>query len=199
MRSYRQDSCPSTRIQMGRPFDKIRLTTSLDSLPHPPKIMRLTTRNLVQLYRSTFHQLPVSSRPVPSTAPTRTNGQAGSQFCINYVVKEEPCPPCHLFFKLYMNGRHITSWGINPRIKTAGRAEKALYEPSQRWNQEENGVVFKQEGIEARYFHFVSSQPEQSVAEDGGVIEVQVFRAKGRKRRAAKLDQYRHQEKYGIT
>lgn len=98
-----------------------------------------------------------------------------------------------------MNGRHITSWGINPRIKRAGRAEKALYEPSERWDQEENGVVFKQEGIEARYFHFVGGQPPKSVADDGGVIEVRVFRAKGRKRRAATLDQYRQQEKYGIT
>lgn len=74
-----------------------------------------------------------------------------------------------------------------------------MYEPSERWDREENGVMFKPEGIEARYFHFVGGQPEKSVAEDGGVIEVRVFRAKGRKRRAATLDQYRQQEKYGIT
>lgn len=98
-----------------------------------------------------------------------------------------------------MNGRHITSWGINPRIKSNGRVEKALYEPSNRWDQEENGVMFKQEGIEARYFYFVSNQQELSIADDGGLIEVQVFRAKGRKRRAANLDRYRQQDKYGIT
>lgn len=115
------------------------------------------------------------------------------------MVEREPSPPSHLFFKLHMNGRHITSWGINPKIKTKGRVEKALYEPCSRWNQEENGLVFKQEGIEARYFYFVSDQQQTSVADDGGLIEVHVFRAKGRKRRAAKLDQYRQLDKYGIT
>lgn len=125
--------------------------------------------------------------------------QKGAQFWIEYDVEHNSIPPAFLFFKLYMNGRHITSWGINPRIKTGGQVEKALYEPSERWDHEENGVILKQNGIEARYFHFVAGQQEQSVAEDGGLIEVQVFRAKGRKRRAAKLDQYRHQEQYGIA
>lgn len=124
---------------------------------------------------------------------------AGAQFCIEYVVENEPCPPSYLFFKLYMNGRHITSWGIDPKVKSQGRVEKALYEPCDRWNQEENGLVFKQEGIEARYFYFVSDQQQLSVADDGGLVEVHVFRAKGRKRRAAKLEQYRQMDKYGIT
>lgn len=130
---------------------------------------------------------------------SRTDSLPGSQFWINYVVENEPPPPSYLFFKLHMNGRHITSWGINPRIKSQGCVEKALYEPCDRWNQEESGVVFKQEGIEARYFYFVSDQQQLSVADDGGLIEVHVFRAKGRKRRAAKLDHYRQLDKYGIT
>ncbi|ROW11637.1 hypothetical protein VPNG_05569 [Cytospora leucostoma] len=123
----------------------------------------------------------------------------GAQFWINYVVEQNPLPLAFLFFKLYMNGRHITSWGIDPRIKTDGQVEKALYEPSKRWDHEEDGIILKQNGIEARYFHFVAGQQETSIAEDGGLIEVQVFRAKGRKRRAAKLDQYRQQEQYGIA
>lgn len=123
----------------------------------------------------------------------------GAQFWLNYVVERDAFPDGHLFFKLYMNGRHITSWGINPRIKSNGRVEKALYEPSNRWDREEGGVVFKQEGIEARYFYFVSDQQELSIADEGGLIEVQVFRAKGRKRRATNLDRYRQQDKYGIT
>lgn len=98
-----------------------------------------------------------------------------------------------------MNGRHITSWGINPKIKSQGQVEKALYQPSERWDHEENGVMLNPDGIEARYFYFVSDQQQLSIADDGGLIEVHVFRAKGRKRRAAKLEQYRHMEKYGIT
>ncbi|PSR80594.1 hypothetical protein BD289DRAFT_61871 [Coniella lustricola] len=118
----------------------------------------------------------------------------GAHFFIKYVVHEAPPPTCHLFFKLYMNGRHITSWGINTVVKSHGCTEKALYEPSDRWSREANGVVFKQQGIEARYFYFTDSREELSAAADGGLIEVQVFRAKGRRRRAAKLDQYRHQD-----
>lgn len=129
----------------------------------------------------------------------QTDSSPGSQFWISYVVEREPYPSSHLFFKLHMNGRHITSWGIDPKIKSQGRVEKALYEPCDRWIQEENGVVFKQEGIEARYFYFVSNQQQLPVADDGGLIEVHVFRAKGRKRRAARLDQYRQMDKYGIT
>ncbi|KAI1746399.1 hypothetical protein F4680DRAFT_401281 [Xylaria scruposa] len=40
---------------------------------------------------------------------------------------------------------------------------------------------------------------KKSIAEDGGIIEVQVFRCKGRKRIALELDPYRNQERYGIT
>ncbi|KAF3770692.1 hypothetical protein M406DRAFT_240032, partial [Cryphonectria parasitica EP155] len=142
---------------------------------------------------------PAHASGTDSTVSVYVPSLPGAQFWINYVVKTPPSPPGHLFFKLYMNGRHITSWGINPSIKSHGRAEKALYEPSDRWDQEEDGVVFKQEGIEARYFYFTGNQQELSAADNGGLIEVQAFRAKGRKRRAAKLDQYRVQDKYGIT
>ncbi|CAN8095540.1 unnamed protein product [Discula destructiva] len=123
----------------------------------------------------------------------------GSQFWIKYVVECAPSSSSHLFFKLYMNGRHITSWGINTRTKSKGHVEKALYAPCDRWDQEDNGVVFKPEGIEARYFYFVSDQQQPSIADDGGLIEVHVFRAKGRKRRAAKLDQYRQMDRYGVA
>lgn len=123
----------------------------------------------------------------------------GAQFIIKYAIHQAPSPTCHLFFKLYMNGRHITSWGINPIVKSHGCTEKALYEPSDRWSHEENGVVLKRQGIESRYFYFTDNQQELSAAADGGLIEVQVFRAKGRRRRAAKLVQYRHQDKYGIS
>lgn len=159
-------------------------------------------QSIHQCCRYMFHlylvRYSLSSQPPTSTLHL-TKTPTGAQFWINYVVERNSFPAGHLFFKLYMNGRHITSWGINPRIKSSGRVEKALYEPSARWDQEENGVLFKQDGIEARYFYFVSDQQEMSIADDGGLIEVEVFRAKGRKRRAATLDRHRQQDKYGIT
>lgn len=97
-----------------------------------------------------------------------------------------------------MNGRHITSWGVNPKNKSSGCVDRALYEPSERWDQEQDGIVFKERGIEARNFFFIDRQ-QLSIAEDGGLIEVQAFRARGRKRKAAKLDRYRLQDRYGVT
>jgi hypothetical protein len=81
----------------------------------------------------------------------------------------------------------------------SGRVIRALYEPSERWHYKENDVAFKRDGIETRYFHFMPGPEKSSIAEDGGLIEVQVFRAKGRRRRAARLEQFRSQEQYGIA
>ncbi|KAI1806364.1 hypothetical protein F4811DRAFT_510718 [Daldinia bambusicola] len=52
-----------------------------------------------------------------------------------------------------------------------------------------------------RYFHFVHDLENLPTSEDGGLIEVQVFRCRGRRRIAVELDSYSHapQEHYGIT
>lgn len=42
-------------------------------------------------------------------------------------------------------------------------------------------------------------QERKSVAEDGGLVEIQVFRAKDRRPRAPRLEQFRGQEMYGIA
>lgn len=98
-----------------------------------------------------------------------------------------------------MNGRAITSWGVDPLLQPSGSVKRALYEPSQRWHYEENGQITRREGIEARYFYFLPASKKTSVAEDGGLIEVQIFRAQGRRRRAPILASYRSQELYGIV
>lgn len=59
--------------------------------------------------------------------------------------------------------------------------------------------MLKQDGIESRHFYFLPTTHTASVAEDGGLIEIQVFRSKGRKRRTPNLTQYRSQETYGIA
>ena len=98
-----------------------------------------------------------------------------------------------------MNGSHITSWGINPRVKTNGTISRALYEPSDRWHYKEDGVLLKRDGVEARSFHFAAKLEERPIAEEGGTIEIRVFRCHGRRRRAARLDHFRCQDRYGIT
>ncbi len=113
-----------------------------------------------------------------------------AKFFFNYTINKVPADQKYLFFKVYMNGRHIVSWGVDLRKVSSGSTFRALYEPSDH---------FQQRGIEARHFRFVSGPQNQSVADDGGLIEFQVFRAKGRNGRAARLDECRLQEKYGIA
>ncbi|KAI0124344.1 hypothetical protein BJ170DRAFT_674239 [Xylariales sp. AK1849] len=125
----------------------------------------------------------------------------GEQFWLKYNVIRSPNPAAYLYFKMLMNGRLITSWGVltddekndPPQRQISGTVVRALYEPGERWRN--RGMV----GIETRYFHFMPGLEKRSVAEDGGLIEVQVFRSKGRRRRAPNMAEFRHQERYGIA
>jgi hypothetical protein len=128
-----------------------------------------------------------------------TNLSPGEQFWLRYLINQSPPPSRCIFFKMAMNGRHIASWGINTNIRSTGSVVRALYQPADKWgcpfNQDETDCP----GIETRYFHFTPGLEKRSIADDGGLIEVQVFRCKGRKRIATKLDAYRNQELYGIA
>ncbi|KAH6890023.1 hypothetical protein B0T10DRAFT_45500 [Thelonectria olida] len=123
----------------------------------------------------------------------------GSQFGVDYSVSKAPEHPCHLYFKMFLNGRNITNWGTNPASQASGSVTRALFEPDDRWHYKENGVVLKRDGVEARCFYFLPPSSSTSVAEDGGLVEVQIFRSRGRKRRAPVLGQHRGQERYGIA
>ncbi|KAK8135886.1 hypothetical protein PG984_003826 [Apiospora sp. TS-2023a] len=124
----------------------------------------------------------------------------GEQFWLKYSSS-------HLYFKMLMNGRPITSWGIsmksdkdgNPERPIRGTVVRALYEPRAQSQDKDLGTGAREIGIETRYFHFMAGLDKKSAAEDGGLIEVQIFRSKGRKRRAPKLPEFRDQDRYGIT
>lgn len=75
---------------------------------------------------------------------------------------------------------------------------RALYEPGTQPQDKDLGTGAREIGIETRYFHFMEGLDKKSAAEDGGLIEVQIFRSKGRKRRAPKLPEFREQDRYGI-
>ncbi|KAI1414243.1 hypothetical protein F5Y13DRAFT_159071 [Hypoxylon sp. FL1857] len=99
---------------------------------------------------------------------------------------------------MFINGHHTVSWGIDANSCSAGSVSRSLYEPSERFRDENGNPVV---GIETRYFRFKHGLDKTSVAEDGGLIEIQVFRCRGRKRIAVVLDPYphRHEERYGIA
>ncbi|KAI0415403.1 hypothetical protein F5X98DRAFT_388887 [Xylaria grammica] len=123
----------------------------------------------------------------------------GEQFWLRYLINQSPPPSRCIFFKMTMNGRHISSWGINTNKRSSGIVVRALYRPEDKQGDACGHKDAGFPGIETRYFHFMPGLDKKSVAEDGGIIEVQVFRCKGRKRIALELDAYRNQERYGIT
>ena len=124
---------------------------------------------------------------------------AGIRFFLKYAI-EPPHPQGQLFyFKLFMNGRHISSWGVNPRTNPRGQVLRGLFEPDGMWSfSDNNRITLKRSGIESRPFLFTPDIDGKSAADDGGLIEVRIFRANARKRRAPDLITFRSQERYGI-
>ena len=90
-----------------------------------------------------------------------------------------------------MNARPIAAWGIDPSVRQKGKVVKSLWAPCDFYED--------QVGFEGRNFVFLPGQEFKSVAEDGGLIEIQAFRATARRARAPRLEEFRFQENYGIA
>ncbi|KAL7625598.1 hypothetical protein AAE478_004818 [Parahypoxylon ruwenzoriense] len=124
------------------------------------------------------------------------------RFWLRYIVNQSSLPSTFIFFKMFVNGHHTVSWGIDTNTCSGGSVSRSLYEPSDghkdRSDDPHSPAIV---GIETRSFHFVPGLSEKTAAEDGGFIEVQVFRCRARKRIAPILNQYphRHPERYGIS
>ncbi len=117
---------------------------------------------------------------------------AGTPFAINYTINSAPPAPCkYIFFRLFMNARPIAAWGIDPHVRQKGKVVKSLWAPCKLYED--------QVGFEGRNFVFLPGQEFKSVAEDGGLIEIQAFRATARRARAPRLEEFRFQENYGIA
>lgn len=136
-----------------------------------------------------------------STFPeVSTNIVAGARFWLRYSIVEAAAAisPWY-YFKLSMNGRLITSWGANSTTKPSGQVMRGLFDPSERWNYKDYGTVYKNNGTEARPFFFAKEDTERSAAEDGGLIEVLVYRARGRRRRMPNPEEFKSQDRWGIV
>jgi hypothetical protein len=76
---------------------------------------------------------------------------------------------------------------------------RSLFEPDGAWRVSENSrTILRQSGVESRPFLFTPEIGGRSAADDGGLIEIRIFRAKGRRRRAPSLETFRPQQQYGI-
>jgi hypothetical protein len=126
----------------------------------------------------------------------------GTRFWIRYNIEEWAATQSQwYFFKLFMNGRQVTTWGAHSRKDSCGQIMKGLFDPSDLWNYEHDGVMYKNMGLEQRsfFFTFEKQNNQRSAATDGGLIEIKVYRARGRSRRMPAPAEFRSQDDYGIT
>lgn len=95
-----------------------------------------------------------------------------AQFWISYSIAP-PYPPKGLFyFKLFLNGAHVVSWGVSEEENYVGKTIFGLFSTT-------DGPVGYGD-LEKRAFCFGSQEAEEDVTQD--VLEIRVFRSNGRKR-----------------
>lgn len=92
-----------------------------------------------------------------------------SQFWLNYHISPPHPPGAVFYFKLYLDGTHLVSWGISERDNYAGKTMFGLFVADNAWGE-----------IEKRVFCFGNNMNNARVE---GMLELRVFRAKGRSRR----------------
>ena len=104
-----------------------------------------------------------------------------SQFWLSYSISP-PYPPRMLYyFKLYINGTHIVSWGSGEKDGFEGKAMFGLFDPGP--------APFEHSEIERRSLCF--GPDNGSTTENlNDFIEVKVFRSRGRKRTEPQLESF---------
>lgn len=83
------------------------------------------------------------------------------------------------------------AWGVDITSDTHGRISLSLWLPGPLYD----GMP----GVEKRNLIFLPGQENKSIAEDGGLIEIQAFRASTRRSRAPVLDEFRYYDNYGVA
>ncbi|RYP50636.1 hypothetical protein DL769_010924 [Monosporascus sp. CRB-8-3] len=172
----------------------------LNEYPHPDSV---SVRLKKVALKDAENEGTSNTDPTPKKANPRVSvyvpSPPGEQFWLRYAITQWPPPSRYIYFKIFMNGHQVSSWGINTAHNVTGSLSRALFKPGDRWKDKYGDIDTSQVGIEARYFSFMLGQDEKSVAEDGGTVEVHVYRANARRPIAPKLDEYRSQERYGIA
>ena len=126
-----------------------------------------------------FSPTPVLIEPNQSLVSVYVPTYPSSQFWLSYSISP-PHPPHALFyFKLFLNDSHVVSWGCGKEDEFKGRTMFGLY----RAGEYQQGKP----GIEKRVFCFASEDSGSrkgfgSRDRLGDVMEVRVYRARGRKR-----------------
>ncbi|KAL9602815.1 MAG: hypothetical protein Q9179_002417 [Wetmoreana sp. 5 TL-2023] len=99
-----------------------------------------------------------------------------SQFWLSYSISAPHPPKALYFFKFFINGSCVVSWGCGEENEFKGRTMYGLYDSGERWMGEP--------GVDVMGFSFASDAVTQDSTNNmlGRAMEVRVYRARGRKR-----------------
>lgn len=109
----------------------------------------------------------------------------GSQFWITYSISPPYPPKALYYFKLFLRNKCIVSWGCGSEHGYRGRTMFALYGSGESWMGES--------GVERRALCFNSNAKKGVVIHEDSndVMEIQIFRARGRQRILPDLQDFR--------
>lgn len=107
-----------------------------------------------------------------------------SQFWLSYNISAPHPPKALYYFKFFINDACVVSWGCGEENGFKGKTMYGLYDSGERWMGEP--------GVDARVFSFAneSTTHRRMNSNLGQVMEVRVYRARGRKRTKPKLEDF---------
>ena len=133
--------------------------------------------------------LLVSDKGVASVyIPTYPN----SRFWLCYSISPPYPPKAFYYFKLYLNGVCVQSWGCGEEDKYKGKTMFGVFDSGE--------VFFGERAVEKRNLCFVSEESavkkvdkvKDFIDSSKDVMEVKVFRSKGRKRIRPEMEPFVH-------
>lgn len=107
-----------------------------------------------------------------------------SQFWLSYSISAPHPPKALYYFKFFINGACVVSWGCGEENGFKGKTMYGLFDSGERWMGEP--------GIDARAFSFASKATSYRSTNNtlGQVLEVRVYRSRGRKRIRPELEDF---------
>ncbi|KAL8920726.1 MAG: hypothetical protein Q9208_006056 [Pyrenodesmia sp. 3 TL-2023] len=99
-----------------------------------------------------------------------------SQFWLSYSISAPHPPKALYYFKFFVNGACVVSWGCGEENGFKGKTMYGLYDSGERWMGEPE--------VDVRAFSFASDASTQNPMNDtlSQAMEVRVYRSRGRKR-----------------
>ncbi|KAH8663537.1 hypothetical protein BGZ60DRAFT_565592 [Tricladium varicosporioides] len=124
-----------------------------------------------------------------------------SRFYIRCQILEEAAmEDGYYYFEMRMNGYDTINWGCSAREGANSEVMRALFDPTPEHNYvDESGVGFKNCGLERCAFFFAHPRDDAHIKDDGGMIEIQVYRAHHKYRKVQEPLEYRDQSNYGVN